>query len=738
MKPSQLLSNCMMILFLTGNTLAAPLAFAAPTTLYAEATVAPESTPSPAATATKQATPFAASTATPAATPATEAFAMVDVAARIRENLLSEKPTLKLIAMGSAIFLYPEPTTKSTKIKLRNENVRKLNELIVLDEVTSPEGTPFYHVRSAFSPDTGYVLVKDAKESRLAGKGIPGFAKIEAAAAALLITPEEKAPVLAKECEHLVRILGELDGYYYVITEAGNFGYVLPSQVTRITLAEVNDRIARAEAPAVKETMRDPMMEASAANAAKMLRAGADSAAVHYWTTAEAHVAQQGWLKKATIAMLSVAAGSEITPVGYEGIQFRSCPEVTMLEQGESLQRGLDFNLHGSLYSDSPITSVNAEMVPSSGAGAAIRQSVTFLPKQNITAYSLTSRDQEALDKKFDIRKLRAGQYHFTLTATSVSHPEPITLVSVDCGIVSMKHPTLTRNKFDDNYLDALEFFQGETTAFLFPYYIGDGRGIGTDPFWRDAHIVRSDMGRVHIDAVPNFETAYHYLNDTYVRVSLFNARTGKLLEGDVLLLDELMDKCATYVPRFQSNLEYLSHHTLGTAADVNDNMFPNANIPRNHDLIGGEVRNHLVYNGIKTDEKGTRYYDFTYDGLYPARYKKVPTTIINYLLYELAFYRAGFEWGFYYETTCDAMHFMLTENDKNRHMHTDIGLRKVYEYIEPDWVYVPTPSPSPVPARTPKLKPTATPKPTPKPKGTPSPTPSPKATAAPTPAPKN
>ena len=738
MKPSQLLSNCMMILFLTGNTLAAPLAFAAPTTLYAEATVAPESTPSPAATATKQATPFAASTATPAATPATEAFAVVDVAARIRENLLSEKPTLKLIAMGSAIFLYPEPTTKSTKIKLRNENVRKLNELIVLDEVTSPEGTPFYHVRSAFSPDTGYVLVKDAKESRLAGKGEPGFAKIEAAAAALLITPEEKAPVLAKECEHLVRILGELDGYYYVITEAGNFGYVLPSQVTRITLAEVNDRIARAEAPAVKETMRDPMMEASAANAAKMLRAGADSAAVHYWTTAEAHVAQQGWLKKATIAMLSVAAGSEITPVGYEGIQFRSCPEVTMLEQGESLQRGLDFNLHGSLYSDSPITSVNAEMAPSSGAGAAIRQSVTFLPKQNITAYSLTSRDQEALDKKFDIRKLRAGQYHFTLTATSVSHPEPITLVSVDCGIVSMKHPTLTRNKFDDNYLDALEFFQGETTAFLFPYYIGDGRGIGTDPFWRDAHIVRSDLGRVHIDAVPNFETAYHYLNDTYVRVSLFNARTGKLLEGDVLLLDELMDTCATYVPRFQSNLVYLSHHTLGTAADVNDNMFPNANIPRNHDLIGGEVRNHLVYNGIKTDEKGTRYYDFTYDGLYPARYKKVPTTIINYLLYELAFYRAGFEWGFYYETTCDAMHFMLTENDKNRHMHTDIGLRKVYEYIEPDWVYVPTPSPSPVPARTPKLKPTATPKPTPKPKGTPSPTPSPKATAAPTPAPKN
>ena len=735
MKPSLFLPNCIMILFLAGASLSAPLTLGAPPTLRAETTAAPEATPAPAATATPE-EQTGESAAITAPVTATSTFAVVDVAARIRENLLTDQPTLKLIAMGSAIFLYPEPTTKSTKIKLKNENVRKLNELIVLDEVTSPEGTPFYHVRSAFSQDTGYVLVKDAKESRLAGKGEPGYAKIEAAACSLLVTPEVKAPVLAKECEHLVRILGELDGYYYVITESGNFGYVLPAQVTRITVAEVNARIARAEAPAVKETMSDPMKEASAANAAKMLRAGADSAAVHYWTTAEAHVAQQGWLKKATIAMLSVTAGSEITPVGYEGTQLRTCPEVPMLQQGESLQRGLDFNLHGSLYSDSPITSVSAEMVPASGTGAAIRESVTFLPTQNITAYSLTSRDQKSLDKLFDIRKLRAGQYHFTLTATSVSHPDPVTLVSVDCGIVSMKKPTLTQNKFDDNYSDALEFFQGDTTAFLFPYYIGDSRGIGTDPFWRDAHIVRSNMGRVHINAVANFEAAYHYLNNTYVRVSLLNTRTGQVRVGQTMLLDELMDKCATYVPRFQSNLEYLSHHTLGTAADVNDNMFPNANIPRNHDLIGGEVRNHLVYNGIQTDENGVRYYDFTYDGSYPARYKVVPTTIINYLLYELAFYRAGFEWGFYYETTCDAMHFMLTENDKNRHMHTDIGLRKVYEYIEPDWVYVPTPSPAPVPSRTPKIKPTPTPKPTPRPKATPSPTPTPKPTASPTPTP--
>lgn len=714
MKLSRFVPNCIMILFLAGTTFSAPLAMSAPPVLRAE-TAAPE------ATATPEATPTPEETATPTPAVVTNEFTVIDVAARIRENLLTDYKELHLIAMGSAIYLYPEPTTKSTKIKLKNENVRRLNELIVLDEVISPEGAAFYHVRSAFSNDVGYVLVKDAHESRLAGKGEPGYAKIEAAKCELLTEPAERVAVLTTECEHLVRILGELGGYYYVITESGNFGYVLPSQVTRITEAELDERLALAETPAVLETMNDILAEGSAANAAKMLRAGADSAAVHYWTTAEAHVAQQGFLKKAVIAMLSVAAGSETTPVGYEGIQFRTCPEVPMLQDGETLQRGLDFNLHGSLYSDSPITSVRAEMVPVSGEGAAIRKAVEFLPELNVTAYSLTSRDLDPLDKQFDISKLRAGQYHFTLTATSVAHPEPVTLVSVDCDIVQLKPHTLTQNKFDDNYLDALEFFR-DPQEFLFPYYMGDGRGIGTDAVWRDAHIVPSSLGRVNVSAVPNFETADHYLKNTYLRVNLLNLRTGKTTEGVTMLLDELVDKYCAYVPRFQSNREYLSHHTLGTAIDVNDNMYPNHNIPRNHDLIGGEVRNHLVYNGIKTDENGIQYYDFTYDGTYPAKYKKVPKSIVNYLVFELAFFRAGFEWGFYYETTCDAMHFMLTENDKNRHMHTDIGLRKVYEYIEPDWVYVPTPSPSPVPERTPKLS--ATPSPTATPAPTPTPTP--------------
>ena len=204
----------------------------------------------------------------------------------------------------------------------------------------------------------------------------------------------------------------------------------------------------------------------------------------------------------------------------------------------------------------------------------------------------------------------------------------------------------------------------------------------------------------MHSDAVPYFEAANHYLENTYVCVTIINPRTGNTTEGRVTLLKDLMEKETTYVPRFQSNLEYVSHHTLGTAIDVNDNMYPNFNILSNHDLVGSEVKQHLVYNGIKTAEDGRQYYDFTYDGSYSAKYQRVPKTIINYLLYELAFFRAGFQWGYYYETACDGMHFMLTENDINRHMHTDIGLRKVYEYIDPEWFY--TGSPAPAAAETP------------------------------------
>ena len=442
---------------------------------------------------------------------------------------------------------------------------------------------------------------------------------------------------------------------------------------------------ARAEADAnAADAGSDYYLTPSAANAARMLREGDDSAALAYWTTAEPHPTGQYRLKKAMIAMLKNTVGFGLTPVGSSGICFRSCDEVPLMATDEKLQQRLDFNIHGCIYTSSPLLSVCASFAPRGGSGKGVTETVTFDPLSEITSYSLCSEAEpivgKSLDTLFDISALPEGAYRFTLTASTVDQASPVMLAQTDCSIVREKRLVLTQNKFDDNYTEASAFFNGDTNRFLFHYSIKADRSIATENDWRDACIVKSSLGRVHIDAVPYFEEANEYLVGTYVCVSIVNPRSGKVSEGRVTQLKKLMPDYATYVPRFQTNLEYLSHHTLGTCIDVNDTLYPNLNILSNHELIGTEVRDNLVYNGIKTNDKGVSYYDFTYTGEYP-RQDRFPKTILNYLLYELAFFRAGFFWGYYYETACDGMHFTLSENDPNMFMHSDIGLRKIYEY---------------------------------------------------------
>ncbi len=460
--------------------------------------------------------------------------------------------------------------------------------------------------------------------------------------------------------------------------------------------------VARAEDSGRDESLTSP----SAANAAALLRAGENDPALDYWDTAQAFASTEHRLKKATIAMLRNSLNLGPVPVGRDGVHFQGSLENPLIAAGEELQKRLDFNIRGSVYSGSALTSVTASF-ESLGNAKGCTQTVTFDPAANIRAYSLENEslpvEQKALDALFDISGLSAGRYRFTLSATTASATAPASLYSVECTIIDTKRLELTQNKFDDNYLEAYRFFGGDLDKFILHFSLKDSRSIATENDWRNTYIVESSLGRVHSSAVPNFEVANHYLENTYVCVTIVNPRTGNQTDGRVTLLKDLISKETTYVPRFQSNLQYVSHHTLGTAIDVNDDMYPNKNIITNHELIGTDVREHLVYNGIKTDEKGRNYYDFTYNGSYSAKFERVPKTIINYLLYEFAFYRAGFQWGYYYETACDAMHFTLSETDINRHMHSDIGLRKVYEYIEPEWTYTPTASPSPGVSATPE-----------------------------------
>ena len=120
----------------------------------------------------------------------------------------------------------------------------------------------------------------------------------------------------------------------------------------------------------------------------------------------------------------------------------------------------------------------------------------------------------------------------------------------------------------------------------------------------------------------------------------------------------------------------------LGLCVDLNRNLGLNDAVPENWPVFCREISEHLVYNGIR-EKKGLRYYDFTYIGSWGTAYAGVPTILLNYLLYELAFYRAGFFWGVYYDHTCDASHFGLGEHDPEVHSSSPLALRKVFEYID-------------------------------------------------------
>ena len=429
---------------------------------------------------------------------------------------------------------------------------------------------------------------------------------------------------------------------------------------------------------------------ASAANAALLLRGGGESEAFRHWETAWGHVPKLYRIKKVTLAMLKSAIGrtDDAVPAGREGVKLQPCHEVPLPAQGETLQKDLDFNLHGSVYSDSPLSSVTAAFASRTDEKNSATATVTFDAAANVTSYSLVSKSEplegKSLDALMDASKLPVGSYTFTLTAATAAQSAPVTLHSAEVKVEKPEAFRLTQNKFDDNYSEALAFFGGDTGQFLFSYWLRGDRDISTETAWRESHLVDSPFGgRCHVRALPYFEKAQAYIESTYVKVDVLH-RSGSVREGKVMPLKTIMDNDASpYVPRFQSNLEYVSHHCLGTAIDVNETLYPNLNIITNHELIGDDVKNHLQYNGIKTDGEGRQYYSFYYDGTYTSMLKRVPKTIVNYLLYELAFYRAGFQWGFYYETACDAMHFMLSENSPDKHMDSDVGLRKVYTYIE-------------------------------------------------------
>lgn len=341
-----------------------------------------------------------------------------------------------------------------------------------------------------------------------------------------------------------------------------------------------------------------------------------------------------------------------------------------------SVYEGIGFNMRGTITSDSPLT--KAWLTATDSRGNVYTATVSLKASQNITILALEGDD--SLDAGHVTDNLENGKCLIELYAQSTSHPSAACLYSSRFDKLPDTKMRLTPNSFrGDFYSSALSFFKDES-AFIFTFTHDSGRHIKQDKAWVSNNIVtvtdwQNNTVPVHRLAAPYFEKAYGYIANTLLRVRSASFDTGVIPLSDVAAVTY-----GAYVSRFVSGKRFVSHHALGTAQDINADYPSNVNDKKNHKVIADEVAL-LEYEGLLTDRNGNRYHSFVYNGTCSDIRGKVPQTISNYLIYELAFFRAGFCWGYYYDHTCDAMHFSLTELPLSTHEAENGGLRKVYSY---------------------------------------------------------
>ena len=367
---------------------------------------------------------------------------------------------------------------------------------------------------------------------------------------------------------------------------------------------------------------------------------------------------------------------------GQSAISLTQSANLPLPSTNEDLPQGQPFCFGGVVKCDSPILSVTAKVTTQSGANA-ISGSVSFTEAQNVRRVELVDptfpkENDTSLTKKLKFEELASGSYTFSLYAEAARSGSTL-LYSSAFKVVGGEWRQLISNNLRNCYAYALSFF-GSRDQFMFRYRWAQGRQIEVESSWLYPRMtsVTSPSGQtwyVHKKAAPHYNSAINYMKTSFVRVR------GTSDSGVIRLWELVSTFDGILNTRFVSARDFVSHHAFGTAIDLNASMTPNNNALANRALILSEVRDKLVYNGIKT-ENGVSYYDFTYTGNYSEKHRSVPTTVVNYLLYELAFYRAGFSWGYYYRHACDAMHFGLSEMSADTHNTSDRSLRKVYSYI--------------------------------------------------------
>ena len=384
----------------------------------------------------------------------------------------------------------------------------------------------------------------------------------------------------------------------------------------------------------------------------------------------------------APTAAPSSAETPEPSPTPDPAIRFEPeaglplpCPEYRLTEKRP-------FVFGGTVMSEVPLTRVAVIVSDEAGDVLLEAEAVIDAEDETATCFPLWDRtfpfENRSLSARIDFAALKPGTYVFTLKAANgvagktVLYTAPFTVERT-----TALH-TLIPNDLRDTY-PAMAAYVGDDTL-PFTYQSGTYNQIWVDNGWivRNTTTIDTPFGnswRVNKAAEEPFRQAVEYMRTTYVHVG------GRWNSGVIRLSRLVRSYNGPFIGRQEENSPFLSPHVLGLAVDLNPGG-PNEAVPDNWATFCTEISENLIYNGIQ-EQNGLKYYDFTYIGAWGAAYERVPTIIQNYLLYELAFYRAGFFWGVYYDHTCDASHFGLGEYDPEIFGDSPLALRKVFEYID-------------------------------------------------------
>lgn len=349
-------------------------------------------------------------------------------------------------------------------------------------------------------------------------------------------------------------------------------------------------------------------------------------------------------------------------------------------------KHGRSAKLSGTIHSDMPLTAVRISISCKHNDDAFYPHVlfVNLLSDEKVYSYSLdddTTLEGLSIDEMTRFADLQVGLHTLKISAMVEGYDRFVDVTQTQFNVLADEWLQVAKKDFNGTYESAYAFFQDDE-KFLCRYQWVYGRYIIADPAWEEQYITSitaypdDKTWLIHVDALPYYEKALSYLENTYLRVRGTNGDSGVLPLSDLII-----SYAGSYLSRFTSSLKTISHHCFGTATDINSQMGPNLNKPENRELVDTEVREYLSYNGMQT-ENGLSYYEFAYAGNYPNTEIGIPESVINYLLYELAFYRAGFQWAHYYKSTSDAMHFTLTDAIARDHS-SEQGLRKVFEYFD-------------------------------------------------------